>query len=91
MASGIRSVNDTSRTYRITNVEDFHIFTCKSFLNIIPDRGIRSHSETYETIVKRKFFFFSIVFYEEGMCLYFLQGCIRHLSYMMFFHAFFHA
>ena len=91
MASGICSVDDTSCADRVTDVQNFNIFANERFLNIIPDWSVCSHSEAYETIVKRKFFFFSVVFYEEGMSIYLLKSCIRHLSYMMFFHTFFHA
>ena len=65
MPPGVSSVNDPSCPDRIADIQHFHIFPSETFLDCRKDRGIGFHTKTDETVIKGKFLFFSVIFYQE--------------------------
>lgn len=91
MTTSVYTIDDSSCTNRIANVQHFYIFTCKSFLHFFPNGRISFHTQTYKAIVERQCFFFAIIFHFKGISIHLCQCCIYHFVNMVFFHAFIHA
>ena len=89
VTAGVRSINDASCTDRVADIDDFRICTLKPFCNRVPDWCVCLHSQAYESIIKVQLLLFAIVFYQEGMRIYFHQRGVRHLSDLVLLHTFF--
>ena len=59
------SVNDTAGSLTVTDVDDFHIVICESFQKLRIQLAFGSHSQTYESVIERKFVFSFASFYQE--------------------------
>ena len=59
------SVNDTAGSLTVTDVDDFHIVICESFQKLRIQLAFGSHSQTYESVIERKFVFSFASFYRN--------------------------
>ena len=75
------SVDDTTCSLAVTDVENFHIVIGKSIQKLWIQLTFSSHSQTYESIIERKFVRPITSFYQEGMLFYFQKSSLGELVY----------